>query len=322
MSETPGEVFQHIPVLVDEAMEWLGPALQDQGPLVDCTVGGGGHAEAFLERFPKLHVLGLDRDDEAVAAARLRLAAYGARARVVKSNFDEINKVLAVHRYEKVGAVFYDLGVSSVQLDRPRRGFQYRSGAPLDMRMDRRQTLEARTVVNHYSETELIDLLRAYGQERFALRIARAIVARRQQRPFEDAGDLADVVKNAIPAATRRTGPHPARRTFQALRMEVNQELESLQSSLATAIGLLREGGRIAAISYHSGEDSIVKRTFTEGAKGCICPRDLPVCVCGRHAVLQVLTRKAIRPSESEISANPRSDSARMRVAQKLEAIL
>jgi 16S rRNA (cytosine1402-N4)-methyltransferase len=263
-------------------------------------------------------VIGIDRDPEALAAARDRLSRFGPRMRLVRSNFADLDKAARSEGYEQVGAILYDLGVSSPQLDRPDRGFGFRSGFSLDMRMDQEAELKAQDIVNNYSESRLSDILFRYGEERFARRVARAIVQRRAVRPFEDAGDLAEVVRSAIPAATRRTGPHPARRTFQGLRIETNQELESLEISLDKALDLLRPGGRVAVISYHSLEDRIAKHKFRDAAEGCICPKDLPVCMCGRTPRIKVLTHRPVRPTEQEAAENPRSDSARMRVAEKL----
>lgn len=313
-----GESFEHVPVLLLEALEWLGPALSGSGPLIDCTVGGGGHSAAFLEAFPQLRVIGLDQDVEALAAASLRLGAYGERVELVKANFVDIADVVRNCGYEQVGAILYDLGVSSPQLGRPDRGFGYRHGFVLDMRMDQSLPRKASDIVNKYSEEALSDIIFRFGEERFARRIARVIVRRRQAEEFTDAGDLAEVIKTAIPAATRRTGPHPARRTFQALRIETNQELDALEGSLASTSQLLRPGARIAVMSYHSLEDRIVKRTYRELAQGCVCPRNIPFCVCGQVPRVKVLTNKAIRPGEAEILGNPRSESARMRVAEKL----
>lgn len=320
MDETQAD-FAHTPVLVAEAVEWLRPALEPDGLLVDCTLGGGGHAEAFLEVLPDLEIIGIDRDDEALAVAARRLARFGKRFRRTKSNFAQIGEVVGRHGYEEVAAVLYDLGASTAQLRRPYRGFGYRGGFALDMRMDQSTASpDAADIVNNYSEARLADILFSYGEERFSRRIARAIVARRATRPFLDAGDLAEVVRGAIPAATRRTGPHPARRTFQALRIETNQELESLQRSLEQAVEVVRPGGRIAAISYHSLEDRIVKRTFRDFARGCICPPDLPHCACGREPQLALLTPRPVCPGPEEMEANPSSQSARMRVAEKRAA--
>ncbi|MGQ0678068.1 MAG: 16S rRNA (cytosine(1402)-N(4))-methyltransferase RsmH [Actinomycetota bacterium] len=310
--------YSHVPVMAEEVRDLLGPALVEGGPLVDCTVGGGGHSAVFLEQWPELSVVGIDRDREALAAAGERLARFGNRVLLVHSNFSGIAEVVRRLGHEQVAAILYDLGVSSVQLDRADRGFGYRSGFALDMRMDRSEHQPASDIVNNYSEKQLIDILFRFGEERFARRIARAIVSRRARRPFSDGGDLAEVVKTAIPAATRRTGPHPARRTFQALRIETNRELEALDQALASTAGLLRTGGRIAVISYHSLEDRIVKESFRSLAQGCVCPREVPICVCGRTPELRILTRKPVRPGELERAANPRSDSARLRVAERL----
>lgn len=310
--------FRHIPVLSSAAVDWLSPALTGAGPLVDCTLGAGGHSEAFLQALPDLVVIGVDRDPEALAAAAERLSRFGERIRLVRSNFADIDKATRSEGYEQVGAILYDLGVSSPQLDRPDRGFGFRSGFSLDMRMDQTAELKAQDIVNNYSEDRLNDIIFRYGEERFARRVARAIVARRAVRPFEDAGDLAEVIRSAIPAATRRTGPHPARRTFQGIRIETNQELDSLERSLEKALELLRPGGRVAVISYHSLEDRIAKRAFRAAAEGCICPKDMPVCMCGRTPRIKILTNRPVRPSEEESVQNPRSDSARMRVAEKL----
>lgn len=308
----------HVPVLLKEVVEWLEPALRAPGPLVDCTLGFGGHAQAFLEAFPKLVVIGIDKDAEALEWTQSHLARFGERLVAVKRDLGQIEEVVREQGYDTVEAVLYDLGTSSVQLDRLDRGFRYSSGSPLDMRMDREGDLRAEDIVNTYDERSLARILARYGEERFAARIARAIARRRETRRFTDAGDLAEVVKEAIPAATRRTGPHPARRTFQALRIEVNHELESLAASVEAAVDLLPPGGRLAAISYHSLEDRIVKRALAARAKGCICPRDLPVCACGKQAEVRILTSKPIRPTPEEVADNPRSDSAKMRVAQKL----
>lgn len=306
--------FYHVPVLVDEVVAWLAPALAGK-TLVDATVGGGGHAEALLEAVPELRLVGIDRDDEALHAARRRLERFGSRVRLVKANFAGLAEVMGS---EEIAGVIYDLGVSSAHLDQPERGFGYRSDAPLDMRMDRSASLSAEEVVNTYSESRIAEVLVTYGEERFARRIARAIVDRRKLRPFRNTVDLAGVVRSAIPAPARRRGPHPARKTFQALRIEVNREMDAIEQSLPAAISGIAAGGRIAAISYHSLEDRIVKRIFVREAHGCRCPSDLPVCVCGRKAKLRVLTKKPVRASPEEVQANPRARSAKLRVAQKL----
>jgi 16S rRNA (cytosine1402-N4)-methyltransferase len=315
-----GAPFHHVPVLAAEVVRELMPGLAGfpEGTLVDCTLGGGGHAEALLAAAPGASLVGLDRDPQALAAAQRRLAPFGDRVTLVHRRFGELSTVLAEVGTREVRGVLYDLGVSSPHLDEPARGFGFRSGGPLDMRMDPAQALTAADVVNGYTEAALASVLSRWGEERFARRIAAAIARRRVQRPFTDTADLAEVVKEAVPAATRRTGPHPARRSFQALRIEVNDELRELEGSLPQAIEAVRPGGRVAVISYHSLEDRIVKRTFAEAAAGCRCPRDLPICVCGAQARLRVVTRKPLRPSPVELEANPRSSSARLRVAEVL----
>jgi 16S rRNA (cytosine1402-N4)-methyltransferase len=285
--------------------------------VVDCTLGGGGHAEAILESFPEVRLIGIDRDEKAIQASRSRLSEHAGRVRLVKGNYRDFRSLLEPND-EPLRGVLYDLGVSSPQLDSPERGFQYRGEHRLDMRMDRSDPKTAAEVVNEYPEMRLAEILRDYGDERFARRIAKAIAKRRSKAPFETTEDLAEVVKEAIPAATRRTGPHPARRTFQALRIEVNDELKSLEHSLPDAVDELSPGGRVVAISYHSGEDRIVKKAYNDAAKGCTCPPDLPVCVCGRNAIARVLTKKPVRPTDDEVSQNRRAKSARLRAAERL----
>lgn len=309
--------FQHVPVLLSEVLLWLQPGLEKVPVLVDCTVGGGGHSAALMKAVPQASVLGLDRDPEGLNAAEKMIGASPS-VKLVKKDFRALESAMTEAGHETAGAILYDLGVSSPQLDRADRGFGYRGDSRLDMRMDPEAPTSAKDVVNTYSGERISLILRRYGEERFARRIARAIVKSRQQAPFESGAQLAEVVKEAIPAATRRTGPHPARRTFQALRIEVNDELGALEESLPQAVNGLAVGGRVAVISYHSLEDRIVKQFFAEAARGCRCPSDFPVCVCGREADVRVLTRKPIRPTDEEVASNPRSRSARMRVAEKL----
>jgi len=293
--------------------------LEPHGLLVDCTLGAGGHAELLMDRYPGFRLLGLDRDPQAIQVAKQRLERFGERAQVRKANFAEMKEVLgSFYEDEQVSAVLYDFGVSSGQLDRAERGFGYRDDAGLDMRMDPEVGPRAADVVNTYPYAALAEVISRYGEERFASRIARAIERRRRTRPFESTIDLAEVVKQAIPAATRRTGPHPARRTFQALRIEVNGELDAITESLPQAIEALRPGGRLAAISYHSLEDRIVKNLLRDLARGCVCKSDIPICICGREATVRMLTGKPSRPSDQEVAANPRSRSAKLRVAEKL----
>ena len=320
----------HQPVLVAEVVAALLPGFSGGSPVapggptgvfVDCTLGGGGHAAAVLLAAPQADLLGLDRDSGALAAAGRRLAEFGARVTLMKKRFGQLGEALDQSGRGPVRAVLYDLGVSSAHLDQAERGFSYRLDGDLDMRMDRDQRRTAGDVVNHYPEGELASVIARWGEERFARRIASAIVARRAIQPFVSTTDLADVVRTAIPAATRRTGGHPAKRTFQALRIEVNDELGELRASLPQAIAALAPGGRLAVISYHSLEDRIVKRSFVDAAAGCRCPRDLPVCVCGAQATLRLVTRKPILPTEAELAANPRASSARLRVAERLAEV-
>jgi 16S rRNA (cytosine1402-N4)-methyltransferase len=310
--------FSHNPVMVTEVVEAFAPV--PAGLLVDGTVGGGGHSGALLEARADNVVLGLDRDAEAVAAAGERLSGYGARVLIRQSGFEDLAgmvtspEVAALDR--QVVGVLFDLGVSSWQLDEPGRGFTYRADAPLDMRMDRSQATSARDVVNGYEEAELARVIARYGEERFARKIARAIVAR---RPLETTAELAEVVRSAIPAPARRTGPHPARRTFQAIRIEVNQELAHLEQGLDAAFSLLASGGRLAVLSYHSLEDRIVKQRFATWTSRPPVPRGLPVTgIPGEPPPARLVTRGAARPSPEEIAANPRAESARFRVLERV----
>ncbi|MGH2733618.1 MAG: 16S rRNA (cytosine(1402)-N(4))-methyltransferase RsmH [Actinomycetota bacterium] len=309
---------EHVPVLLAEVKSWLMPALAEGGVLVDCTVGGGGHAEALLDSSPRLRLVGIDRDPEALEVTERRLRGFGGRVVLVRRGFAKLSMVIEELGMGSVQGVLYDLGVSSLQLERPERGFRYRDPSPLDMRMDRSEPLSAADVVNGYSEDRLAKLLADFGEERFAARIARAIVRRRERQPFLGGEDLASVIIEAIPAATRRRGPHPARRTFQALRIEVNQELDQLRASLPQATESLAPAGRLAVISYHSLEDRIVKRALAEEARGCRCPVSFPICVCGAQARLRLLTARPTLPTPAEVGTNPRSRSARLRVAERL----
>ena len=310
--------FTHEPVMVAEVVDAFAPV--PAGLLVDGTVGGGGHAGALLRARPDSAVLGLDRDAEAVAAAGERLSGSGARAMVRQSGFENLAGVLASPEvaalHLPVVGVLFDLGVSSWQLDEPGRGFTYRADAPLDMRMDRSQGLSARDVVNDYEEAELARVIARYGEERFARAIGRAIVA---HRPVETTAALAEVVKQAIPAPARRTGPHPARRTFQAIRMEVNAELDHLGAGLDAAFAALAPGGRLAVLSYHSLEDRMVKEHFTAWSSRPPVPRGLPVTgIPGEAPPARLVTRGAARPSAAEVAANPRAESARLRVLERV----
>ena len=304
---TPSNRTYHEPVMVDEVLAWLEPAAA--GWIVDCTFGGGGHSHALLRRFPLAHVVGIDRDPDA-----LRQAEDHPRLAVVEANYRAIANVLADDRFpDRVDGILLDLGVSSYQLDASERGFSYRASGPLDMRMGPDAPRSAAELVNTASEDELADILRRYGEERFARRIARAIV---QQRPFSTTGELAGCVASAVPAAARRA-KHPARRTFQAIRIAVNDELAGLSDVLDASIDLLAPGGRIVVIAYHSLEDRIVKRLFADRSTTCTCPPELPVCACGADPDVIVLTRKVQKPSVDEVARNPRARSAVLRAAER-----
>jgi 16S rRNA (cytosine1402-N4)-methyltransferase len=307
------EVFQHQPVLLDEVVEHFRPV--PPGVIVDATVGGGGHARALLDALPHHALVGLDRDADALSAAATTLAGLEDRVILRQARFDHIDTILQELGHERVAGVLLDLGVSSPQLDRSERGFSYRADGPLDMRMDRSQAMSADDVVNGYDEHRLAGVIRDHGDERFATRIARAIVS---QRPIRGTEQLADVVRDAIPAPARRRGGHPAKRTFQAIRMEVNGELDVLPRAIDKGVALLAPGGRIVAIAYHSGEDRIVKARLRDAATGgCVCPPGLP-CSCGAAPTVRLVKRGAIKPSAAEVVTNRRAESARMRVAERL----
>jgi 16S rRNA (cytosine1402-N4)-methyltransferase len=305
--------FAHDPVMVAEILAVFEP--MPDGVFVDATVGGGGHSRAILDAHAGVSVIGLDRDRDALDAAARSLAPYGDRVRLVHSAFERIGDVVAHLGCRETAGFLFDLGVSSPQLDRPERGFSYRHEGPLDMRMDRDSARSAADVVNNSSEAALAAILREYGDERFAGRVAAAIV---RARPFASTAALAEVVRDAIPAAARRRGGHPAKRTFQALRIEVNRELEQLPNALDAAIELLGPRGRGAVLSYHSGEDRIVKDRFRVAATGgCTCPPRLP-CTCGAIPTARLLWRGGRRPSAPELARNPRAESARLRALEKL----
>lgn len=309
---SPG--FAHRPVMLDEVVEILAAA--PAGTYLDATLGGAGHAGAVMDAAPQLSLVGLDQDPDAVAAAATALQRFGARARVVRSRFDRLDAVLDSLGAGRLSAALFDLGVSSPQLDRPERGFSYRAEAALDMRMDPSGPVTAADVVNGWSERELTQLFREHGENRFAGRIARALVA---HRPVSTTTELAEIVRTAIPAATRRTGGHPARRVFQAVRVAVNEELSILPAALDSVLDRLAPGGRLVVLSYHSGEDRIVKERFRSAATGgCVCPPGLP-CVCGAVPSVRLLTRGSRRASEAEVATNHRAESVRLRAVEALE---
>jgi 16S rRNA (cytosine1402-N4)-methyltransferase len=310
----------HVPVLLERVVNLLAPALERPGAvLVDATLGLGGHAEALLRRCPQTRLVGLDRDPEALELARERLAAFGARAEAVQALYDQLPAVLAERALEHVQGVLLDLGVSSLQLDRAARGFAYAHDAPLDMRMDPASGMTAADVLNTYSAPDLARVLREYGEERFARQIAAAVVRERQRTPFTTSARLVQLLRQVIPAPARRSGGHPAKRTFQALRIEVNAELAILERALPAAVGALDVGGRIVVVSYHSLEDRLVKKNLTAHARSS-APPGLPVELPEHRPQLRLLTRGAERPTAAETAANPRAASARLRAAERVRS--
>lgn len=308
--------FSHRSVLLAECIEAL--AIRPDGIYVDGTAGGGGHSAAIASHLESGRLIAIDQDEAAIEAAGKRLAPFGERAVVVRSNFSELERVVHEQGYEQIDGLLLDLGVSSYQLDTAERGFSYSADAPLDMRMDKRKALTAYEVVNTYSEAALKKILYDYGEERFAPSIAAAIVRERARKPIETTSELSELIKRSIPPFAREGGHHPAKRSFQAIRIEVNGELAIIEPTIRTAVSLLRPGGRLAIITFHSLEDRPVKQTMADLARGCTCPKEFPVCVCGRKSVVRVITRKPILPSAKELEENPRSRSAKLRVAEKL----
>jgi 16S rRNA (cytosine1402-N4)-methyltransferase len=308
--------FEHVPVLFNEVMESLN--IKPDGIYVDGTVGGGGHSSGICERLTDGGTLiAVDRDREALAAAEKRLEAYSCEKRFVHANYSDV-EAIAEAAGGKVQGILLDLGVSSYQLDNPERGFSYMHDAPLDMRMDDSDRFTAYDIVNGYGKDELTRMIKDYGEERWASRIAEFIVRERAESPIETTGRLTEIIKAAIPAKARRTGPHPAKRTFQAIRIEVNDELGHLREAVEKLPDLLESGGRIAIITFHSLEDRIVKTEFERRLDPCTCPKEFPVCVCGKVADVKRVTRKPIAPSEKETETNPRARSAKLRVLEKL----
>ncbi|MBQ3638627.1 MAG: 16S rRNA (cytosine(1402)-N(4))-methyltransferase RsmH [Clostridia bacterium] len=311
--------FSHLSVMLPEVIAVLEP--ERGGVYVDCTAGGGGHSFEIAKQLPEgSRLICLDQDDDALDACRVRLAGFMDRVTLVKSNFRDLDAALDLCGAEKLDGALWDLGVSSHQLDDGDRGFSYSKDAPLDMRMDRSASLTARDVVNTYSEAELARILRDWGEERFASRIARKICEIRENTPIETTTELAAAVSEAIPAGARqREAQNPARRTFQAVRIEVNGELSAIEPSLRAAAERMNPGGRLAVITFHSLEDRIVKDVFRSLSTGCTCPPEFPVCVCGKKPVLKLLSKKPETPGEEELKINPRSRSAKLRTAEKTE---
>ena len=310
--------FKHYSVLLEETIENLN--IRPDGIYVDGTLGGGGHASEVARRLlGRGRLIGIDQDADAVRAAGERLAPYGDRVTIIRSNYANMKDELHQIGVEQVDGIVLDLGVSSFQLDTPERGFTYRKeDAPLDMRMDFRQVLTARDIVNDYSEMELYRIIRDYGEDKFAKNIAKHIVRERQKKAIETAGDLTEIIRASIPMKVQVTGGHPAKRTFQAIRIELNRELAVLEDSLDEMIGLLAPGGRLCIITFHSLEDRIVKMNFKRNENPCTCPADFPVCVCGKTSKGRVVTRKPIVPTGEEIAENSRSKSSKLRVFEAI----
>ena len=308
--------FEHKSVLLYETVDSLN--IRPDGIYVDGTLGGGGHAYEVCKRLGEHgRLIGIDQYADAIAAASARLSEFQDKVTVVRSNYENIASVLHDLGIEKVDGIYLDLGVSSYQLDTASRGFTYREDAPLDMRMDQRNPQTAADIVNNYSEMELYRIIRDYGEDRFAKNIAKHIVRQRQEKPYETTGELIETIKAAIPAKIRATGGHPAKRTFQAIRIELNHELDVLNRSIDTMIDLLNPGGRLSIITFHSLEDRIVKKRFRDNENPCICPPEFPVCMCGRKSKGTVITRKPVVPGEEELEYNKRSKSSKLRVFER-----
>ncbi len=311
--------FEHKPIMLEECIEFLN--IRQDGVYIDGTLGGAGHSSEILRRLgPKGLLIGIDQDQNAINAAQQKLSGINTKGQFVirHTNFENIREVIKSQKRDSVDGVLLDLGVSSHQLDEGERGFSYQHDAPLDMRMNQSDAFDAQTLVNTWSRDDLFRIIRDYGEEKWASRVAEFIVRSREAQKINTTGELVDIIKAAIPAGARREGPHPAKRTFQAIRIAVNRELEVLEKLLEDVAELLSPGGRMAIITFHSLEDRIVKKAFQQQAQGCICPKDLPQCVCGVKPKLRVITRKPISPSENELEQNPRARSAKLRVAEKL----
>ena len=308
--------FQHTSVLLHETVDGLN--IRPDGIYVDATLGGGGHAFQVCSRLnSKGRFIGIDQDAAAIEAASARLSVFGEKVMIIRSNYCDMKARLQEIGIDKVDGIMIDLGVSSYQLDTADRGFSYRMDAPLDMRMDQRQTMTAKDIVNTYSEMELFHVIRDYGEDRFAKNIAKHIVAERQKSPIETTGQLVEIIRQSIPMKVQKTTGHPAKRTFQAIRIELNRELDVLKDTLDDMIDLLNPGGRLCVITFHSLEDRIVKSNFRRNENPCTCPSDFPVCVCGKVSKGRVVTRKPILPGEEELEVNSRSKSAKLRIFER-----
>lgn len=308
--------FNHKSVLLEETIDGLN--VKPDGIYVDGTLGGGGHSyEVCVRLGEKGSIIGIDQDEAAIAAAGVRLKDFGEKVTIVRSNYCNVKSVLHELGIDRVDGIMLDLGVSSYQLDTAERGFSYREDAPLDMRMDRRQMMTARDIVNDYSEMALYCVIRDYGEDKFAKNIAKHIVRERSRRTIETTGELTEIIRGAIPMKYQKKGGHPAKRTFQAIRIELNRELEVLKNSLDDMIEILNSGGRLCIITFHSLEDRIVKSAFRKNENPCTCPSDFPVCVCGKVSKGRVITRKPVLPGEAEISGNSRAKSAKLRIFER-----
>lgn len=309
--------FNHTSVLLNETIEGL--KIKPDGIYVDGTLGGGGHSEKIAERLSENgKLIGIDQDEAAIAAAGERLERFGSKVAIVRNNYRNTKSVLKSMNIDRIDGMILDLGVSSYQLDTEERGFSYRYNAPLDMRMDLRQTLTARDIVNNYSETELFHIIRDYGEDKFAKNIAKHIARAREEKQIETTGELNEIIKAAIPAKMRAEGGHPSKRTYQAIRIECNKELEVLKESLDELIGILKPGGRLCIITFHSLEDRIVKTAFKKAENPCTCPPSFPVCICGKESQGKVITGKPVLPGAEELNVNTRSKSAKLRIFEKI----
>ena len=308
--------FKHVSVMLEKSVDALN--IRKDGIYVDGTLGGGGHSYEILSRDPSIKLIGIDRDIEAANSAKKRLEEFGGRVDIANDNFSNILNILRERNIDAIDGVVLDLGVSSYQLDNAERGFSYMHDAPLDMRMNRNDEKTALDVVNTYTADELMRVFYEYGEEKWSKRIAEFIIRERQRKPVETTFELVDIIKSAIPPKARQDGGHPAKRVFQAIRIEVNGELKILEQALRDFVSVMKSGGRFSVITFHSLEDRIVKQTFADLASGCTCPKDFPVCVCGRKPIVRVITRKPILPDETEQIENSRSKSAKLRIIEKL----
>ena len=308
--------FQHKSILLNECMEGL--SIKEDGIYVDGTLGGGGHSFHILERLcERGRLIGIDQDEDAIKAATKRLEAFANKVTIVRDNYEHFQTILSSLSIPKVDGILLDLGVSSYQFDEADRGFSYRFDAPLDMRMDRRQDFTAKDLINNYSEQELYRIIRDYGEDKFARNIAKHIVKEREKKPIETTFELSEIISHAIPMKMRVQGGHPAKKTFQAVRIALNRELEVLEESIEGMIKALKPEGRLCIISFHSLEDRIVKKAFRTAEDPCICPKDFPICTCGRKSLGRVISKKAIIPSDLEMEENPRARSAKLRIFER-----